>query len=662
MCGIFGVVDAAPTLDIDLLVRGTRALEHRGPDAEGFLLAHTRDGRTATAFSLQGERHASPPRPEGAFDIGFGFRRLAIIDTSNRGNQPMSTMSGDSWIVFNGEIYNYVELRSELQSLGHTFRTGTDTEVLLVAYSAWGQAFVERLIGMWAFALWDPSRRELICSRDRFGIKPFYYTVTPRGLRFASEIKALLEDSDVRRSVCTPRMVDFLVTGRINHTAQTLFDGVLQLPPATIAVWDLTDVRRPPEIGPYWALDPSASLRGRTDAAYAAETHDRMAESIRLHLRSDVPVGTCLSGGIDSSAIVGLVNKTLVAGGLTAAQLGDRQRTFSSCSDDPRFDERTFSHAVVEKTGAEENLIFPSADGLVSDLPDLIWHQDEPFGSTSMYAQWCVFRRAAERGVKVMLDGQGGDELFAGYQGYDRFLFLSLVQHGHLIRALREGYAASSGDLLGGARWFAATAATIWGKGIRTSIRRMLRRPGAAPAAWFDADALAEHHVVESWKERSFPDVFQERLYRELRDGLPGLLRYEDRDSMAFSIEARVPFLDHRLVEFAFALPPDQKIRDGVTKYVLREAMRAELPDVVRNRRDKMGFVTPESTWFRTHLAARARDVLADPPASVASLVRIDDLRGLAARATSEDLPPYEQTVLWRVLNSCEWTERFSVR
>ena len=660
MCGFCGSVEANGHVDVDQLVRSTRVLEHRGPDAEGFLIGSTSDRTVVVRTTRSGERFTDPPAPTGAGrqDIAFGFRRLAIVDVSHRGNQPMGDPDGRAWIVFNGEIYNHIELRAELEAHGVRFNSATDTEVLLNAYLIWGESFVERLEGMWAFAIWDTCRRSLHLSRDRFGIKPLYYATTQWGLRFGSEIKALLEDREIVPRANDAQLLEFLSTSRANHTADTMFTGICQVTPATVMTWDLERVHEEPISRAYWTLDPSARLR-LTDIEYSSTFAELLRSSVRHHLRSDVPIGTCLSGGLDSSTIVCMVNSLLRDEGVAAEQLGDRQRTFTSSFDDPSVDEREYALEVVRQTGAASNLVFPDAARLVEDLPKLVWHQDEPFGGTSIYAQWSVFRAASEHGLKVMLDGQGSDEMLAGYQGFHQPHLLSLVARMHLVRALAEGRA--SGQIAPTARWALGIARSRIPFHPRALARRITGRPAPTAHQWFNAEAVARLTRRESWRERTYADLFDERLYRELRDGLPSLLRFEDRDSMAFSIEARVPFLDHKLVEFAFALPESQKIRNGLRKHVLREATRTILPEKVRTRRDKLGFATPETTWFRSHLADRAVKVFADPPEVVARLVCMEPIKALAERTRTSSTTLDEQSLVWRVLNACDWANVFGV-
>lgn len=613
MCGIFGLwhSDGTP-LDVSLLQQATTTLRHRGPDDEGYLLADTAAG-TGQAFRGPDSSlaHDLPiiPGQSRSFNLAFGFRRLSILDLSPSGHQPMSSPDGRLWIVFNGEIYNYVELRQELQALGHTFRTGTDTEVILAAYAAWGEGCLSHFNGMWAFAIWDTARRTLFCARDRFGIKPFYYRWDGKTLAFASEIKALLALPETPHRPNEAAIYNYLDAGRLDYSSQTFFEGIQQLPPAH----SLTLSNAHLQSNCFWRLDPGAAFQSTTrpDEAYIQEFGQLFEDSVRIHLRSDVPVGTCLSGGLDSSSIVALANRLLFANQtLPPGLVGPRQKTFSACFEDTRFDERKFIEPVLQATGAEANFTFPTAEKLRQDLPRLLWHQDEPFGSTSIFAQWCVMEKAAERGVKVLLDGQGGDEILAGYHTYFDYFWASLLQQRRLGDLQREQ--AAYRRSFGGSAWQMGlrTVRPFLPRTLRTFGRRFNARSAPGGLAGMNPEFVHAHWNDLHQAEKPSGDPLYDYLYDTLtHSSLPHLLHYEDRNAMAFSIEARVPYLDYRLVEFAYALPDHLKIRNAITKFTLREAMRGKLPEAVRTRKDKMGFVTPEQTWLNQEFKEWLREI-----------------------------------------------------
>ena len=598
MCGINGVWNTdGKAVDSNLFKFAARLQAHRGPDDEGFLWIDTRASRLA-----EGETADFPA------DLALGFRRLAILDLSPAGHQPMQSQDGSLWIVFNGEIYNYIELRAELQSHGYRFRSGTDTEVVLAAYAEWGVSCLERFNGMWAFALWDNRQRRLFCARDRFGIKPFHYTWQDGAFAFGSEIKTILPFCSRPLYPNQPLVYDFLVYGLLDHTSETFFAGIHQLPPASYMF--VMDGRQ--TVVQYWRPDPNALLELPSADAYAERFRELFEDAVRIHLRSDVSVGTCLSGGLDSSAIVCVANRLLLdEHALPADLVGEQQKTFSSCFEDPRFDERPFIEQVLSAANAEANYVFPSASQLVETLPRLIWHQEQPIFSTSVFAQWRVMERVAERGVRVLLDGQGGDELFGGYHQYFHYFWSGLLKKRRWralwneVRSYRRAYPLSFPHtvfLL--AKGFMPPPWVRW-------LRQFKREGVSLGALGLSADFV--HAYSDRARRPPFwkGDLFEDYLFDSLvTSSLPSLLRYEDRNSMAHSVEARVPFLDARLVEFALALPPEQKIQDALTKIIMRNGLRDVLPEKIRLRRDKMGFETPEKTWLNAELGKMFEEII----------------------------------------------------
>jgi asparagine synthase (glutamine-hydrolysing) len=602
MCGIAGFYSAREPAQPARVRAMTDRLRHRGPNGEGMLLVDTRRGAI-----WDGEGTA----PDVRFDLALGHRRLSILDLSDAGRQPMASASGKQWLVFNGEIYNYLELRAELVQLGHSFRSGTDTEVLLAAYDQWGIDCLQRFNGMWAFGLWDSARGELYLVRDRMGVKPLYYAHGSDWLVFGSEIKALLAHPLVVRRPNAAIIYDFLSLRLADHTNETFFEGIHQLPNAHYLV---LRPGQPPRLQRYWDAQPQF----RSDASPAEETAaiDRFRElfddAVRVRLRSDVPIGTCLSGGVDSSSIVVTANRLMFDElELDHALVGDRQRTFSACFEDPRFDERPFIDKVIEATGASTYRVFPSGDRLWQDLPHLLDHMDEPFHSTSQYSQYNVMRLVRESGVTVTLDGQGADELMAGYPTYHSIMLATMLRAGRLAASAREASATlrMKGRGRTGAELLLRTAYALLPVAITSPFRTMLaprfasyspegrslqvmrddvnRRYRERRETWIETRSAAMHDLGK----RLYSDVFQ--------FSLPSLLRYADRNSMAFSVESRMPLLDYRLVEHIFSLPLSMIVRDGWTKWVFRKAMAGSLPADVRWRKDKMGFVTPEGVWLR---------------------------------------------------------------
>jgi asparagine synthase (glutamine-hydrolysing) len=545
MCGIAGqycMQGGEP--DKRLLAEMSRRLAHRGPDGEG------------TYFSG---------------NVGLAHRRLAIIDLSDDGLQPMCNDDRSICLVFNGEIYNYIELREELREKGHRFASQSDTEVIIHAYEEWGRDCLARFNGMWAFALYDGRKQEIFCSRDRFGIKPFYYTRVNGSFLFASEIKALLSHHGAGKRPDDAMLGTYLAWGVLDHTGRTMFDGIFQLPPAHAMVVNRDGLQ--PAFR-YWdvRVNPARSSDTPEDE-HAAKLLSALRNATSIHLRSDVPVGTCLSGGIDSSTLVALINELIRTE--APSGVGSRQKTFSVYFDDPRFDERRYIDEVVAATGVDATRVRPEAGEAWTELQQLLYQQDEPFGSLSVYAQYRVMRLAREK-VKVVLDGQGADELLAGYLAYEGSYIGGLLRSLHWLTAIRE----LAGAIRHHRGFFSDAVRQIF---VRSRRRDLLR-----------GDIPAVHRY-----SGSLDQVLQREL---MATNLPALLHYEDRNSMAFSIEARVPFLDVRLVEYIASLPLDRKVRHGVTKHVLRRVIKGVIPESVRCRMDKMGFVTPEEVWMKGEL------------------------------------------------------------
>jgi asparagine synthase (glutamine-hydrolysing) len=618
VCGLCGVVAPGRPAEVETVARMAAELDHRGPDGEG---AYDDDG------------------------VALGFRRLAIIDLSDAGRQPFASEDGRLQLVHNGEVYNYRELRAELETRGHRFRSATDTEVILAAYEEWGERCVERFNGMWAFALWDGRRRRLFCSRDRFGVKPFYYRLDGGRFAFASELKAFRADPQTRLAANPAVIRDFVEQGWVDHADETFFAGVVKLPPAHSLTFDERGLR----LRRYWALEQRDPPTGDP----APDVRELVLDAVRLRLRSDVPVGTCLSGGIDSSAIACVVDHLLRNEADNARPVGERQRTFTAYFEDPGFDERPYAEAVVARTRAESHWVtFTDAD-VVETLPAIVAAQDEPFGSTSIVAQWYVMREAKRAGLKVMLDGQGADEIFAGYHGYFGPFFADLLRSGHLRELRREvaAYRAVHG----------ASAATVAEALARPLLPERARRLARARARGGGALVHADLRGLPALAARDgapYPDRLRRQLHLILtRRGLPELLHYEDRNSMAHSLEARVPFLDYRLVELLFSLEARELIERGRTKAVLRRALGDLLPPVVRDRVDKLGFVTPERRWLQGKLGELAADVFASRSFAERGFVDARAARRRLEQHRRGNRPAGFE--LWRALSLELWARTF---
>jgi asparagine synthase (glutamine-hydrolysing) len=566
MCGISGILTLNQNTSISrgLIQKMSDAIEHRGPDDEGIYLNNC---------------------------IALGHRRLAIIDLSPDGHQPMAGPDGSTWLVYNGEIYNYLELRAELEAQGHQFKSQSDTEVILHAYQEYGCDCLSRFNGMFALALWDERKHQLFLARDRFGVKPLYFFRNHHHLLFASEIKAILAAIGTTPAPNQRLIYDFLTMGVLDHTEETFFTGINKLPPAHYMLIDSTGqthLRR------YWDFEVNSEIASLSDQEVSAQCQaffDLFSDAVRLRLISDVPVGSCLSGGLDSSSVVSVISQLIRQS--KAAAVGPRQQTFSACYQNSPIDEQPHIDRVIQWTGALSHRVFPQAQGFKQEFSSLIRHQEEPFASTSIYAQWTVMRLARDQGVTVLLDGQGADEQLLGYRKFYAFYGLSLLRDGHPLLGLAELIKHfGSWDVLKtlqlqrGLRYFQGRRLGTMAVVFALLQDSFTRRFGDAPL---------NLGVSNSLGERIKADMTQ--------FSIPVLLRYEDKNSMAFARETRVPFLDYRLVEFVAGLPLNLKLRDGWTKYCLRRGAQNKVPPEILQRKDKFGFATPEADWFRQVLA-----------------------------------------------------------
>ena len=579
MCGFAGIVglDGAP-IDRTALDRMGGVLTHRGPDDTGI--------------------HVAP-------GVGFVFRRLSILDTSACGHQPMASEDGNEVIVFNGEIYNFLELRRELESLGWRFRSSGDTEVLLAAYRQWGPDCVSRFNGMWAFLIHDRRRGVVVGSRDRMGVKPLYRYRTKTHVYFASEIKAIRASGAYAGGLRPDKVAEVLLVGRVDEVAEderTFHEHIEQVAPGT--VFEITADGRIKERR-FWTIPATAR---DVAAAPAAEFARLFSDAVHLRLRSDVPVGVSMSGGLDSTSVM-----CAMAAALANADGDVRpQPVRAFCYLSPDFDESKYIAATLKQTGAELHPVDIDPSRLWDGLERFVWHHDEPVHSMTAMVGYEVYRTAAAAGVKVVLGGQGADETAAGYPTYFRLFWQDLAASGAWAQLQREiaAYARAHGQPV--SQLFRQTVLGLLGTLLRKTrayreraTTREAQRLTANP--WFTGDVKAQLRMSTP-RSAELRDALQWAVERA---PLPIYLRVEDRNSMAHSVEARLPFMDYRLVEFLFSLPSYWKLRGELNKFVLREGMRGTIPDVVRDRVDKMGFPTSAKKWFAGPLYAPMRDLLA---------------------------------------------------
>src|SRR5437667_2422630 len=564
MCGIVGIVNLDPreTVDEALLKRMRDVLRHRGPDGEGLWA-------------------------EGP--VGFGHRRLAIVDVAG-GQQPMANEDESCWIVYNGEIYNHAALRPGLEARGHHYRTRSDTETIIHLYEEEQERCVERLRGMFAFALWDRARKRLLLARDRLGIKPLYYAVTRRELLFASEIKAILAASP--RPAFNETILPEFLANRFVAGEETFFQGVRKLLPGRTLTWSADagfETRR------YWQLPVATEDGGADLGAHARELRSRLDAAVSSHLMSDVPLGLFLSGGLDSSGLAALM----------ARMVREPIRTFSVGVPDADANELAYARHVAHAVGADHREVVVSPAEFFGALPRLVWHEDEPIAFSSSVPLYFVSRLARDH-VKVVLTGEGADELFMGYPWY---------------------WATAWNETLGRAYWSFAPKAlqervrkiipTLPGPMRRYARRSFLAlEPGPRALVYENFAAFTDdwqRQLLDNYVSRNGTDPYAEALryyaaasggaldrmsHADLQTYLVELLMKQDQMSMAASIESRVPYLDHEFVEYVAALPARFKLRGWRTKAVLREALRGLVPPAILTRR-KMGFPVPVSRWLR---------------------------------------------------------------
>lgn len=634
MCGIAGLALRKPGA-LNWAGRALEGLHHRGPDDQGWL-----------AWSPSAAAYRGKTWSEAQGSVLLVHRRLSILDLSELGWQPMSSPDGRYHLVFNGEIYNYLELRQELKALGHCFRSHSDTEVLLAAWAHWGTACLERLVGMFAFAVLDAQEQSLHLVRDFFGIKPLYYCAFAEGVGFASEIPVLLELPGVGRQVHPQGLYRYLRFGLTDDGAQTLFSDIRQIPAAHYLRLDLNNLQLT-EPQRYWQPRLQNPLELSFDEA-AEAVRAQFLENVRLHLRSDVPVGAALSGGIDSSAIVAAMRHL---------EPGLELHTFTYIADNG-VSEEPWADRVGQAAGVQAHKVKPRASELVADLDELVRVQGEPFGSTSIYAQYRVFRLAQEAGIKVMLDGQGADEVLAGYAVYGGARLASLVRQGRWLEALAFLRASRLEPALKDT-WKSAIGFLIPAS-LEPLARRLAGQELAPP--WLNTTWFTERNVqLASPRTAHGREVLRHELLQSLTEtSLPKLLRYEDRNSMAHSIESRVPFLTPKLVELLLNLPEAHILSpQGQTKAVFRRAMQGLVPQAILDRKDKVGFATPEQHWLH-QLAPWVHQLLDSE-----TLGRIYPIQQTAVKeefaAILAGRKPFDFRV-WRWINLIAWARAFHVQ
>jgi asparagine synthase (glutamine-hydrolysing) len=604
MCGISCIInkDNSPVYQSEIKMMNDLII-HRGPDSEGFYFGD---------------------------NFALGNRRLSIIDLSSDANQPMS-LNEKYTITYNGEIYNYIEIRHQLMQLGHSFRTESDTEVILAAYDHFGPDCVKMFNGMWAFSLYDHVKGIIFCSRDRFGVKPFYYSDLNDKFIIGSEIKQVLHFYG-KKSVNLPILLDYLVAGYEDHNNYTFFENVHKLEQSHCLVYNLQDhtyiTYR------YYDIYINEELSCLTESEAVSLYRDSLNDSIRLRLRSDVKVGTCLSGGLDSSAVASF------ASSMYKNESGRKFNAITAVTNDPLTDESRYAEMIVRSSGLIWNKTIPTVQDFRENIEKVIISQEEPFGSPSVFMQFKVFEKAKEIGCTVMLDGQGGDETLLGYERYYPAYLLSL----DIGPRFRNYFKSAKNSRLSAIDLF-----LYYLYFLNPSIRLMHLHKKYSFISRDYLNLINEDILRTSAKNYSDLVNLQKLELSKLQ--LPHLLKYEDRNSMYHSIESRLPFIDYRLVETALSINNSFKIKDGWTKYLLRKSVEGIIPDEIAWRTNKMGFNAPEARWL-----SEIRPTMLNQIIQSEILNKISDKKSILKRYDKMDL-----RTQWRLYNIAKWEEAFNV-
>lgn len=606
MCGISGIIHQNNTsVAYEKIKPINDLIAHRGPDDEGFYFG--------TNFAL-------------------GHRRLAILDLSSEGHQPMHYM--DRYVItYNGEVYNYLEIKEILTQEGYTFHSFTDTEVILAAYDKWGRLCVNYFNGMWAFAIYDKVSETLFCSRDRFGVKPFYYAVIDGQFVFGSEIKQITYFQK-KRYVNKEILIDFIVTSIQEHTNQTFFKDIFTLEPAHTLWYDLRTHRY--KIERYYFICTSGLSHNVSLDKAILNYEDELKRAVYFRLRSDVLVGTCLSGGLDSSSVA------------TFASMYYREKSpnrfiaIHAKSSEKSSDESTYARYVAEASSLDLRVIEPSTEEFKELLDEVVYTQEEPFGSPSIFMQYCVMKKAKEIGCKVMLDGQGGDETLLGYEKYYPSVYVALFKTKGILAVLKAMHDSQKHNTKMSFKWIAKYTLGI----LLPSLRKYL----ACKNTKF-LKAHSNSFLFLDKLSRSYWDIKDLQTYEIEHTNLPVLLRYEDKNSMRHSIETRLPFLDYQTLEAAIKTNIHYKIYHGWTKYILRRILHKYLPHCVVWRKDKLGFNAPESIWMV--------DISEKIEQEIKRSKILNQLCNI--NALIEELPSMEYRLKWRLYNIAVWERVYGV-
>jgi asparagine synthase (glutamine-hydrolysing) len=659
MCGFTGHISLDKKFNVDKLIKATDIIKYRGPDDYAYLVF----GDLFKPLLFKDKEELADASLSNLFG-GFGFRRLSIIDTSNNGRQPMSDLSGNIWIVYNGEVYNYIEIRNLLEERGYKFRSGTDTEVIINSYLEWGESCLEMFNGMWSFCLVDLTRKKIICSTDRFGIKPFYYFSDKNNFIFSSEVKQIFEINESVKNINEKVLFDYLSAGSYgNETEETFIQDIFRLPAGHSLVIDISDGGLQCKKHNWWNLTVKDEYYEENDInKISNKIFELFHDSLKIRLRSDVEIGSCLSGGLDSSGIVCMLDKIMKQDGINR-----QQKLFTIISGLEGNTEFEFAKEIAEKVNGDH--ICRKIDGSVdiNEISEFVWHNDEPLIKASTFGGYSVYKLARDSGIKVVMDGQGLDEYAGGYFSPPYVELMNyLKSHKKIELYIRHlNYFASVPGLSRSAILESVLKYKLKQFVHLYSSRNMRFKLFNSVRKYLKNDFLTEN-IQSSQLYQKF-DIEDKRIYCDdiklknfklfTRINLPGILRQVDRNSMAFSVEARIPFLDHRLVEYIFSIPSEFIIDKSKTKYAYRVAMKSVIPENILNRNDKIGFHTDEFSIMNN-----VRQDFSEMLNNIKSSNRFFNKKYLLNNIPEmlDDGTKYDN-ILWRTMNALIWINRFNL-
>lgn len=605
MCGISGIINKTKnSIDRDEIKNINDLISHRGPDDEGFFF----------------ERN-----------FAFGHRRLSILDLSSDGHQPMHYLDKYT-ITYNGEVYNYLEIREELEKDGYSFHSNTDTEVILASYDKWGEDCVNKFNGMWAFAIYDKEKEIIFCSRDRFGIKPFYYTEVDNKFIFGSEIKQLLEFYE-NNIVNKDMLIDYIVTSVQEHNNKTFFENIYKLEQSHNLIYNLKNNTY--KINKYYEV--SFCKNNDTLEKSISNYEKELERAIDYRLRSDVKVGTCLSGGLDSSTVASIASKKY------KKKSNQKFIAIHAKSTERETDESKYAKIVSDVSSLELNIVEPTSEDFKKYLDEVVFTQEEPFGSSSIFMQYFVMKKAKEIGCTVMLDGQGGDETLLGYEKYFPSAYIDIFKSKGIIKTLKQIKKSNENNGKMSIGWILKyTVGSLF-----SNIRKLEYKRKTSFMKRYDNKFIFFDNL-----SKNYFNINALQAYEIQYTNLPILLRYEDKNSMRNSIETRLPFIDYKTLECALNTDIKYKIKDGWTKYILRKILNKYLPNEVVWRKNKLGFNAPENIWMKEISSEIEKEIQ-----SSKILNKICNMTILLNKLNMMD-----NRLKWRLYNVAVWERVYNVK